>query len=163
MTKPTLNEFMATRPEGTLEKIAQDYQVSLLEVIKASSEHHLISGRYFEHIWNEVINWGKITILVNTPDIIFEFAGNLPIASSRHGYYNMQGKEGFSGHIKSDNCQYIAFVERKFMGSDTAGIIFINGSGEAMFKIFVGRDEQRNLLQSQLSAFRKLAQIKEEY
>lgn len=160
MTKPTLNEFMATNPDGTLEKIANEYQVSLLEVIQASANPRLISGEHFDHVFQEVQKWGKVTILVNTPDIIFEFEGHLPAGKHGHGYFNLHGKEGLSGHIKASNCQYIAFVERKFMGMDTASILFINHSGDAMFKIFVGRDEKRQLKAEQLTAYQQLAQFK---
>lgn len=159
MTKPTLDQFMATNPDGTLEKIADDYHVSLLDVIKANSKYRLIAGHHFDKVCNEVEKWGKVTILVNSADIIFEFQGHLPTGYHDHGYYNLQGKEGLSGHIKAAHCQHIAFVERKFMSVDTAAIIFINGIGEAMFKIFVGRDEQRNLQADQLTAFRQLAQL----
>lgn len=36
--------------------------------------------------------------------------------------------------------------------------LFINQEGVAMFKIFLGRDEHRQLLPEQLLAFRRLAQ-----
>ena len=49
-------------------------------------------------------------------------------------------------------------IERKFMGMDTASILFFNQQGVAMFKVFLGRDEHRQLLPEQLSAFRQLAQ-----
>jgi len=52
-----------------------------------------------------------------------------------------------------------AFVERKFMAMDTASIIFLNVLGQAMFKIFVGRDNCRQLLTKQLTSYRQLAQI----
>lgn len=32
--KPSLAEFLATQPDGTLEQIAQDYQVSPLDVVR---------------------------------------------------------------------------------------------------------------------------------
>lgn len=63
-----------------------------------------------------------------------------------------------TGHIKAENCQSIAMIERKFMGMDTASILFFNQQGVAMFKVFLGRDEHRQLLPEQLSAFRQLAQ-----
>ena len=53
---------------------------------------------------------------------------------------------------------HIAFVERNFMRMATASIIFLNKNGEAMFKIFVGRDEKRQLKADQLDKFRSLAQ-----
>lgn len=62
-----------------------------------------------------------------------------------------------TGHIKAENCTHIALVERKFMGMDTASILFLNQAGSAMFKVFLGRDEHRQLLGEQVDAFRTLA------
>jgi putative heme iron utilization protein len=50
----------------------------------------------------------------------------------------------------------IAFVERPFMGRPSAAILFFNVDGEIMFKIFVGRDEKRELRADQLERFRAL-------
>lgn len=159
MTKPSLTELMATAPDGTLEKIAQEYQVSLFEVINAMPEKHIIAGEYFDQVWSEAATWDIVTILINSPDIIFEYQGKLPTGFHRHGYFNLRAKTGLSGHIKAENCQYIAFVERQFMGTDTASIIFLNQSGNAMFKIFVGRDSHHQLIEEQLSSYRQLAQL----
>ncbi len=43
------------------------------------------------------------------------------------------------------------------MGMDTASVVFFNASGDAMFKIFLGRDDHRQLLAHQVIAFRLLA------
>lgn len=162
MNELTLTEFMQTHPNSALESIAATYRVSLLEVIKASSNYHLLSGKHFDTVCQNVETWGDVTIIVNTPDIIFEFYGHMPSGKHGHGYYNLQGKEGLTGHIKAEHCQHIAFVERKFMGVDTASIIFLNHQGQGMFKIFVRRDELRNLDSTQLDAFHQLTQINEE-
>jgi putative heme utilization carrier protein HutX len=61
-----------------------------------------------------------------------------------------------TGHIKAENCTHIALIERKFMGMDTASILF-NQAGSAMFKIFLGQDEHRQLLADQVSAFHALS------
>ncbi|MEI6977874.1 ChuX/HutX family heme-like substrate-binding protein, partial [Escherichia coli] len=43
------------------------------------------------------------------------------------------------------------------MGMDTASILFFNKEGSAMLKIFLGRDDHRQLLSEQVSAFHALA------
>ena len=48
-------------------------------------------------------------------------------------------------------------MERPFFGRLSASILLFNRDGGIMFKIFVGRDEKRELLPDQLAAFRKLA------
>lgn len=153
-----LKDFMQSNPDGTLEKIANDYQVTLSEVIHALPNVKIANGSQFDTIWQEVETWGEITFLVHTADIIAEFSGELPSGSHRSGYFNLKHKQGLSGHIKAENCQQIAFIERNFMKMSTASIIFLNQVGQAMFKIFVGRDANHQLKVEQLEKFRLLAQ-----
>ncbi|WP_159866438.1 MULTISPECIES: heme utilization cystosolic carrier protein HutX [unclassified Raoultella] len=157
MSHVSLAEFLLTEPDGTLEAIADRYQTSLLEVVQNLPSPTLVSGENFDAIWETVSEWGKVTTLVHTADVILEFTGELPSGFHRHGYFNLRGKKGMTGHIKAENCRHIALIERKFMGMDTASILFFNQAGSAMFKIFLGRDEHRQLLADQVSAFRALA------
>ncbi len=48
------------------------------------------------------------------------------------------------------------FLRRPFMGTDTLSVQFFNADGEAMFKIFVGRDENRRLKADQVERFARL-------
>ncbi|KAB2874736.1 MAG: hypothetical protein F9K38_15395, partial [Pseudorhodoplanes sp.] len=54
-------------------------------------------------------------------------------------------------------CARLAFVERPFMGRPSASILFFNIDGGIVFKVFVGRDENRELKADQLRKFRALA------
>lgn len=153
-----LADFMQTNPEGTLEKIAKDYQVTLHEVIQALPNVKITDGGKFDEIWQDVTTWGQITFIVHTADIIAEFSGDLPSGSHRSGYFNLKHQQGLSGHIKAEHCQHIAFIERNFMKMSTASIIFLNKEGQAMFKVFVGRDSHHQLKADQLEKFRALAQ-----
>lgn len=157
MTTLSLVDFMATNPDGTLENIAENYHVSLLEVIKALPNKTLVSSDKFDEIWDQATTWGSLTTLVHTADIIFESKGELPSGFHRHGYFNLRGKGSLSGHIKAEHCHHIALIERPFMSMNTASIIFLNQQGNAMFKIFLGRDSHRQLQEDQLVAFRALA------
>lgn len=153
----TLSEFMQTNPDGTLEDVAKKYNVSLLEVVAALPVHTITRGEQFDTVWDEVTTWGTVTTLVHNADVILEFQGELPSGFHRHGYYNLRGKNGLSGHIKAENCRHIALIERDFMGMATASIVFFNEQKNAMFKIFLGRDSHRQLLADQVTAFRQLA------
>jgi putative heme iron utilization protein len=48
-------------------------------------------------------------------------------------------------------------VERPLFGRLSASILFFNRDGGIMFKIFVGRDDKRELLADQLAKFRALS------
>ncbi|UPQ72794.1 heme utilization cystosolic carrier protein HutX [Kluyvera ascorbata] len=159
MSNVSLHDFLKTEPDGTLEAIAGQYNTTLLEVLKNLPSHTLVAGDKFDTVWDTVAEWGKVTTLVHTADVILEFTGELPSGFHRHGYFNLRGKKGMTGHIKAENCTHIALVERKFMAMDTASILFFNAEGSAMFKIFLGRDDHRQLLSEQVDAFRTLAAV----
>ncbi|AXF74904.1 heme utilization cystosolic carrier protein HutX [Erwinia tracheiphila] len=156
--QPTLSELMQTHPDGMLEEIAGRYKVSLLAVIEALPAKTLIDGGHFDAVWENITGWGAVTTLVNNQDIILELHGSLPPGHHSHGYFNLHGKDGLSGHIRASHCRHIAFVERPFMGMATASVLFLNAQGQAMLKIFVGRDSHRQLLADQLAAFHQLAE-----
>jgi len=159
MSNVSLQDFLNTEPDGTLEAIAGQYNTTLLDVVKHLPSHTLVAGDKFDTVWDTVCEWGKVTTLVHSADVILEFTGELPSGFHRHGYFNLRGKKGMTGHIKADNCTHIALVERKFMAMDTASILFFNAAGNAMFKIFLGRDDHRQLLAEQVDAFRTLAAV----
>ncbi len=159
MSNVSLQDFLKTEPDGTLEAIAGQYNTTLLEVVKNLPSHTLVAGNKFDIVWDTVCEWGKVTTLVHSADVILEFTGELPSGFHRHGYFNLRGKKGMTGHIKAENCTHIALVERKFMAMDTASILFFNAAGNAMFKIFLGRDDHRQLLAEQVDAFRTLAAV----
>jgi len=159
MSNVSLQDFLKTEPDGTLEAIAGQYNTTLLEVVKNLPSHTLVAGNKFDTVWDTVCEWGKVTTLVHSADMILEFTGELPSGFHRHGYFNLRGKKGMTGHIKAENCTHIALVERKFMAMDTASILFFNAAGNAMFKIFLGRDDHRQLLAEQVDAFRTLAAV----
>ncbi|MEA1064638.1 heme utilization cystosolic carrier protein HutX [Erwinia sp. HR93] len=163
MSHVSLQAFLKTEPEGTLEAIAERYTTTLLDVVQNLPAPTVVSGDKFDRVWESVSEWGKVTTLVHTADVILEFTGELPSGFHRHGYFNLRGKKGMTGHIKAENCTHIALIERKFMGMDTASILFFNKAGSAMFKIFLGRDEHRQLLSEQVQLFHALvASLKED-
>ncbi|WP_409311012.1 heme utilization cystosolic carrier protein HutX [Pectobacterium sp. B1J-3] len=155
----TLHDLLATNPDGTLEDIASQYNASLFDVVSAlpAAQCTIVAGDQFDRVWDNIAGWGEVTLISHTADAILEFKSELPTGTHRHGYFNLRSKNGLSGHIRAVNCQHIAFIERKFMGMDTASVVFFNASGAAMFKIFLGRDSHRQLLTSQVDAFHALA------
>lgn len=157
-TRPTLRERLAANPDGIVEQIARDYGVSPLDVVREMPAEHrvLIDGSRFEEIMSAITSWGRILFIVHTPDIVLECSGELPPGTVGRGYFNMHGDSPIGGHIKFENCQAIAFVSRPFMGRQSCSVQFFNGQGEAMFKIFVRRDEKRELVAEQLAEFNSL-------
>jgi heme iron utilization protein len=84
---------------------------------------------------------------------VLECAGRIPPGSFARGYFNLHGDSPIGGHIKADNCAHIVFVSRPFMGRPSCSLQFFNLAGEAMFKVFVRRDSERNLIAEQVQRF----------
>jgi len=154
-TRPTLRERLANNADGILEQIARDYGVSTFEAVEALPESYrtIVAGSEFEKILAALTSWGSVVFIVHTPDIVLECEGPIPPGTTGRGYFNLHGDSPIGGHIKAENCTSIVFVMRPFMGRDSRSIQFFNTNGEAIFKIFVRRDEKRELIGEQVALF----------
>jgi|WetSurMetagenome_2_1015567.scaffolds.fasta_scaffold218531_2 heme iron utilization protein len=139
---------------GVLEDIARENGLTTREVMDCLPPpcHAVAGGAAFEAIMAEVAGWGEVTLLVHTADVILEYKGVLPPGRMARGTFNLLDA-AFSGHIRLGNCVSIHFLRRCFMTLDTAAIVFVNRQGEAMFKIFAGRNPDRSLNGSQVEKF----------
>ena len=156
-----LRQSLADNPGQILEMLAAKHQCSLEDVIRCLPDNmirHTEGSRIVEFL-QAVAGWNEaVTFIAHTPDAIVEVTGKLPNGKVGHGFYNFQEAEagGVHGHIYYENCQRIYLMERPFMGKATCSLNFMNKNGGAMFKIFVGRDENGELKAHQLEAMRKL-------
>src|SRR5262245_11952263 len=153
--RPPLAERLKQSADGVLEQIAREYGVSTFDVVRALPEEHraIVPGSKFENVLQALTEWGEVLFIVHTPDIVLECAGTIPPGSFARGYFNLHGDSPIGGHIKAENCAHIAFVSRPFMGRPSRSLQFFNKAGEAMFKVFVRRDKERNLIGEQVARF----------
>ncbi len=155
--RPSLAERAASSPGDLLEQIARDYGVSTLEVVRnlPAEQATVVSGEAFADVLQDIATWGDILFLIHNADIVLECTGKLPLGTFGHGYYNIHGDSPIGGHIKADNCKAIAFIVR---GQKRVGmsVQFFNAAGEAAYKIFVRRDDNRELLPEQVKLFEAL-------
>lgn len=149
---------LSEKPDGVVEAIAAAADVSPAEILAILPEGSAVTAPAdkFLEIWEALRSWGEVLMIVHTPDIVFEVNGTLPEGSEGHGWFNIHGDSPIGGHIKKDNCQSISFVDRPFHGKRSCSVWFMNGDGKPMFKIFVRRDSERQLLSDQLSKFEAL-------
>jgi putative heme utilization carrier protein HutX len=149
-----LRRQLAEKPDGVLEALAVQHGLPLQTVVECLPETMWtrVSGAHFVGAMEEIATWGPVTVIAHTKDVILEFEGPLPPGRLGHGFYNLQGGHGgLHGHLRADNCKTIVFLQRPFMGKDTASVQFFNADGEAMFKIFVGRDDKGVLRADQIA------------
>ncbi|MFV0358747.1 heme utilization cystosolic carrier protein HutX [Tropicimonas sp.] len=154
-TATTIREAIAANPMAALEDIARAAGVATREVLEnlPDGQARCAPGGAFVDIMQEMTGWGDVTFIVNTPEVIAEVKGPVPSGNLKNGFYNLHGKS-LAGHLRADRCAVIAFVERKFMGIDTMSVQFYAESGACMFKVYLGRDEKRQLIPAQIAAFR---------
>lgn len=158
-TQPGLAERLAAEPGAMLEIVAKDHGVTLRRAAEAlpSALRRFAPGNAFIDAMTDIANWGEVTVILHADDGVMEFTGPIPPGTVAQGYYNLNGRTGFHGHLRHERCDGIAFVERTLFGRLSASMLFFNRDGGIMFKVFVGRDDKRELLADQLAAFRKLA------
>jgi putative heme utilization carrier protein HutX len=156
---PDLHRYMADNPGAVFETVAGEYNVTPRAAVEAlpAEMRRLAPGTAFIDAMTDIATWGDITLIVHTDDGIMEFTGAIPAGQVGRGYFNLMGSTGFHGHLRHERCAGLAFVERPFMNKLSAVIVFFNCDGGIMFKVFVGRDEKRELKADQLIAFRALA------
>ncbi|MEB2845847.1 heme utilization cystosolic carrier protein HutX [Rhizobiales bacterium RZME27] len=149
---------LAEKPDGVVEAIAGIAQVTPAEILEILPEGAAViaAKEEFAAIWTDLTAWGKVLFIVHTEDIVLEAEGSLPEGSEGHGWFNIHGDSPIGGHIKKDNCASVTFVDRAFHGRRSCSVWFMNAKGSAMFKVFVRRDENRELIGEQLKKFEAL-------
>ena len=153
-----IDEALREKPDGILEMVSGKADASLWQVFQRLAEGQAvaIAGEKFEELWAGLTTWGTVLFIVHTEDIVLECEGTLPPGTSSHGYFNIHGDSPIGGHIKASNCARIVFVDRAFHGRRSCSVQFLNAAGNAMFKVFVRRDKQRELLAEQVALFEAL-------
>ncbi|MFN3503333.1 MAG: heme utilization cystosolic carrier protein HutX [Allorhizobium sp.] len=151
---------LAEKPDGVIEQIAAKAEVTPAEVLAILPEGAavVVPSEKWELIWKDLTSWGEILMIVHTDDIVLEVEGSLPEGSEGHGWFNIHGDSPIGGHIRKERCVSIAFVDRGFHGRRSCSVWFMNADGKAMFKVFVRRDKERNLLEDQVARFEALRQ-----
>lgn len=154
-----LKAYMAENPGGVIEDVARDKNVTARAVIEALPDEmrSFAPGSGFVAAMQDIAAWGEVTTIIHTEDGIFEITEPVGGGEIGRGYYNIMKPKGMHGHLRHDRCGGIAFVERPFMGKSSAFVAFLNVDGGVMFKVFVGRDENRAVKTDQLEKFRALA------
>lgn len=140
---PALMTHLKTQPDGVLEPLAQLYNLSLVQVVSCLPQHHWtrLRAHCFDEVMESLPELGTLTTIVHTADGVFEFVGQFPTGSHAHGFFNLNGESGMTGHLRPERCgAQIIYLERPFMGLPTAGLLFFNPEGGCAFKVFIRRD-----------------------
>ncbi|MBD1557946.1 heme utilization cystosolic carrier protein HutX [Vibrio sp. S9_S30] len=139
--------------------IAEALGVSEHDVVRSLPEGMatMIGGEFAQELLEGLVGWGTVTTIVHSMGSIFEVKAPFPKGKMARGYYNLMGDKGeMHGHLKLDLVKSIALVSKPFRGKESHYFGFFTEQGDSIFKIYLGRDENRELLPDQLEKFNAL-------
>jgi putative heme utilization carrier protein HutX len=117
----------------------------------------VLSGAQAEALLRKLATWGNTTTIVIHGGCVFEFKGPFPEGSIAQGYYNLNGPvPGFHGHLSLDAINHIAFQDKLHRGRQSYAFNFQDKDGQNIFKVFLGRDQEGELIQEQVDAFKQI-------
>ena len=146
-------------PSAHPSSIATQLAVSEWEVVRHLPADLMtqVPSDQAEALLADLAGWGPVTTIVESDGSIFEVKAPFPKGKTARGYYNLMGRDGeMHGHLRLDNVVGIALVSKLFMGKEGHSFQFFGHSGRCIFKIYLGRDEQRQLLPDQVERFKAL-------
>ena len=118
----------------------------------------VLAGSEALSLLQQISTWGNTTTIILHGGSVFEFKGNFPTGTLAEGFYNLKGDAGFEGHLNLDSIATIQFQSKNHRGRESHALVFVNKNGETVFKIFIGRDANGELLQNQMAQFEQLRQ-----
>ena len=154
--RKSIKDLLTINPELTTLEIAKELKISEYEVLQNIDKNiaKAVDSKHFDEIIEDISTWGKILMIKITPSFVIEINDNMPLGTYGHGYYNFDSKESsISGHLKVSNIDKIIFLSKKHRGMISHSVVFYDVKGEHIFKVFVRRDENRELLVSQVEKF----------
>lgn len=152
-------DYLAQNPNAITLEIAEQLQQPEGHILISLPEMFvkLFDASRAEEILTEISQWGTFTTIIEKEGSIFEIKDRFPSGIFGRGYYNlnMKDEEGaLHGHLKLNNIAHIAFVSLPFRGKESYNIAFIAHNGQTIFKVYLGRDEQRQLFPEQVEKFK---------
>ncbi|WP_070968887.1 heme utilization cystosolic carrier protein HutX [Vibrio sonorensis] len=159
--KQQVTELLEQEPKLLPSEMAQRLDTTEYNVVESLPQTMvaLAPGSQAQEMLEEVADFGPVTTIVHSFGSIFEVKAPFPKGKVARGYYNLMGKEGeMHGHLKLDNVANIALVSKPFMGRESHYFGFFCNDGNNIFKVYLGRDENRELLPQQVARFKSMQQ-----
>ena len=114
----------------------------------------VVDGSKFDEIIEDISKWGKILMIKITPSFVIEIKDFMPTGRYGHGYYNFNTQgSSISGHLKSSDIEKIVFSSKIHRGMLSHSVSFNDINGEHIFKVFVTRNENREIIKDQFDKF----------
>ncbi|HGS5278468.1 TPA: heme utilization cystosolic carrier protein HutX [Vibrio parahaemolyticus] len=157
--KQQVEALLEQEPQLLPAAMAERLGVTEFDVVAALPQEMvaIAPGEQAQTILESLVGFGPVTTIVHSFGSIFEVKAPFPKGKVARGYYNLMGREGeLHGHLKLDNVKNIALVSKPFMGRESHYLGFFSECGSNIFKVYLGRDEKRELIAEQVTAFRAM-------
>ncbi|KJY82837.1 HuvX protein [Vibrio galatheae] len=141
--------------------IAEKLDISEFEAVSSLPEEMIaiVDGEQALPIMESLVGFGPVTTIVHSFGSIFEVKAPFPKGKVARGYYNLMGRDGeLHGHLKLENIKHVALVSKPFMGRESHYFGFFCEAGNNIFKVYLGRNEKRALIESQVATFKQWQQ-----
>ncbi|NOH79817.1 heme utilization cystosolic carrier protein HutX [Vibrio sp. RE86] len=159
--KQQVAQLIEQEPKLLPAAIAEQLNVSEFEAVAALPDEMvaLVGGEQAQAVLESLVGFGPVTTIVHSFGSIFEVKAPFPKGKVARGYYNLMGREGeLHGHLKLDNIKNIALVSKPFMGRESHYFGFFCEAGNNIFKVYLGRNEKRELIEEQVTTFKQWQQ-----
>lgn len=159
-TLDAIYQLMAEQPRLRTIEIALELGCCELQVIQALPEQEvkMLPTEQAQQLLSNIANWGTVTCIIEVSGFVFEVKAPLPTGRNAYGYYNLShDSDGLQGHLKLDNLSAIALLTRKVRGKLSYYVQFFDHSGNSVFKIYLGRNKEGEVIPEQIERFNALS------
>lgn len=152
-----IEKLLEKDKKTSLEKIAKELGISLIEVLRNSSTVRKYPLEKREELFEILRGWEKVFLLVVTPNFVLEIKDKFPKGFYAHGYLNFHDPESsIGGHLSVDKIKEIFLVEDNMFGRKSCSIRFYGEDEKEIFAIYVPRDDKKELIKEYLDCFYSL-------
>lgn len=155
--KNRIEKLLKENEKISLEKIAKELGISLIEVLREASTVRKYPIEKREELFDILRTWEKVFLLVVTPNFVLEIKDKFPKGFYAHGYLNFHDPESsIGGHLSVDKIKEIFLVEDNMFGRKSCSIRFYGEDEKEIFAIYVPRDDKKELIKEYLDCFYSL-------
>lgn len=155
--KNRIEKLLKENEKISLEKIAKELGISLIEVLREAPTVRKYPLEKREELFEILRGWEKVFLLVVTPNFVLEIKDKFPKGFCAHGYLNFHDPESsIGGHLSVDKIKEIFLVEDNMFGRKSCSIRFYGEDEKEILAIYVPRDDKKELIKEYLDCFYSL-------
>ena len=155
--KNRIEKLLKENEKISLEKIAKELGISLIEVLREAPTVRKYPLEKREELFEILRGWEKVFLLVVTPNFVLEIKDKFPKGFYAHGYLNFHDPESsIGGHLSVDKIKEIFLVEDNMFGRKSCSIRFYGEDEKEILAIYVPREDKKELIKEYLDCFYSL-------